>query len=167
MPKLDLPRPVPLLPTHQLVAQLHAGYSEQATLYQMLFGLTSRQRRSLGDGGDLAEFVELAGEKDRLLSQISALDGELESLRSQWMQSQQLVRESVTENLSPVFDEIIHAIQRTVSVEKDNERLLEQRRKRLSRLLTDAQPWRGRAATASRREAPAWASPVAAVCLSV
>jgi len=124
------------------VAQLVSGYSEEATLYRMLFGLTSRQRRCLGDGGDLSEFVELIDEKDSVLSQIAQLETELEPLRARWMSAPVAAREKVAEQLNPVLDEIIGTIQRTVSLERDNEQLLEMRRAELSRLLSDARRWR-------------------------
>ena len=124
------------------IAQLVAGYSEECTLYQMLFGLTSRQRRCLGDGGNLTEFVELIGEKDRVLGQITALEAELDPLRSAWISASSSLRDTVAERLNPVFDEIITTIQRTVELEKDNERLLERRRSELQRVLSDAQRWR-------------------------
>jgi hypothetical protein len=124
------------------IAQLVAGYSEECTLYQMLFGLTSRQRRCLGDGGDLTEFVELIGEKDRVLGQITALEAELDPLRSAWISAGSSLRDTVAERLNPVFDEIITTIQRTVELEKDNECLLERRRTELQRVLSGAHRWR-------------------------
>jgi len=125
-----------------VIAQLVAGYSEESTLYQMLFGLTSRQRRCLGDGGDLSEFVELIDEKDAVLNQITELEGELEPLRARWMSAPFAERERVAEQLNPVLDEIISTIQRTVALEQDNERLLETRRQELSHALSDARRWR-------------------------
>jgi hypothetical protein len=165
MPRTALLDRAPVLPAHHLAAQLHAGYSEQSSLYEMLLGVTSRQHRSLGDGGDLSEFVELTAEKDRLLGRINALDAELDPLRAQWMTAKSAAREMVAARLNPVFDEIIRAIQRTVAIEKDNERLLEARRERLGRLLAGARPWRVAASAARRPRSPAWASPVAAMCL--
>lgn len=132
--------PAPL--SKHLVAQLVAGYSEESTLYQMLFGLTSRQRRCLGDGGDLSEFVELIDEKDAVLNQITGLETELEPLRARWMAASFSQRERVAQRLNPVLDEIISTIQRTVALEHDNERLLETRRRELSRVLSDARRWR-------------------------
>ena len=128
--------------SEHLVAQLVSGYSEESTLYQLLFGLTSRQRRSLGDGGDLSEFVELVDQKEALLTQIVELEAELEPLRSSWMAVPGDERERVAERLNPVLDEIISSIQRTVELEHDNERLLEVRRRELHRALNDARRWR-------------------------
>lgn len=128
--------------SQHLVAQLISGYSEESTLYQMLFGLTSRQRRCLGDGGDLLEFVELIDEKDALLNQIAELETELEPLRARWMAASRQARERVADQFNPVLDEIIGTIQRTVGLERDNERLLEERRRELHRVLSDARRWR-------------------------
>ena len=128
--------------SRHLVAQLVSGYSEESTLYQMLFGLTSRQRRCLGDGGDLSEFVELIDEKDAVLDQIAELESELEPLRAEWMAAQYGERDKVADQLNPVLDEIIGTIQRTVSLERDNEHLLEVRRRELYRVLSDARRWR-------------------------
>jgi len=124
------------------VAQLVAGYSEEATLYQMLFGLTSRQRRCLGDGGDLSEFVELIDEKDAVLNQIAALEAELEPIRTVWTAARAAAREKVAADLNPILDEMISTIQRTVALERDNEHLLETRRRELQRVLSDARRWR-------------------------
>jgi len=123
-------------------AQLVAGYSEESVLYQMLFGLTSRQRRCLGDGGDLSEFVELIEQKDHILSQIEQLEAELDPVRTRWIHAAHARREELAEQLNPIFDEIIGTIQKTVTLEEDNERLLEERRRELSRALTDARKWR-------------------------
>jgi len=128
--------------SQHLVGQLVSGYSEESTLYQMLFGLTSRQRRCLGDGGDLMEFVELIDEKDALLRQIAELETELEPLRSRWMAASREAREQVADQFDPVLDEIISTIQRTVALEYDNERLLEERRRELHRVLSDTRRWR-------------------------
>ncbi len=125
-----------------LVAQLVSGYSEESTLYQMLFGFTSRQRRCLGDGGDLSEFVEIIDQKDAVLNQIAALESELESLRARWVAAPCAQREDAARQLNPVLDEIITTIQRTVELERDNERLLEARRRELHRVLADARRWR-------------------------
>jgi hypothetical protein len=125
-----------------LTAQLVSGYSEESTLYQLLFGLTSRQRRCLGDGGDLSEFVELIDEKDTVLSQIAELETELEPLRQRWVTAAPGPGGKVAQQLNPLFDEIINTIQRTVALERDNERLLEQRRCELHRVLCDARRWR-------------------------
>jgi len=124
------------------VAQLVAGYSEESVLYQMLFGLTSRQRRCLGDGGDVTEFVELIDQKDTVLGQIEGLETELEPLRARWMAVCPTEREKTTRQLNPLFDEIIATIQKTVCLEKDNERLLEKRRRELSKALADTHRWR-------------------------
>ena len=124
------------------IAQLVAGYSEESMLYQMLFGLTSRQRRCLGDGGDLSEFVELIDQKDSVLNQIEQLEAELEPLRSRWFSAGCAKRERLAEQLHPLLDEVISTIQRTVSLEHDNERLLEARRRDLSKALTDTRRWR-------------------------
>ena len=125
-----------------VVAQLVSGYSEESTLYQMLFGLTSRQRRCLGDGGDLSEFVELIDQKDAVLCQIEQLETELEPLRTRWMAATSSERERVAKQLNPLFDEVICTIQKTVSLEHDNERLLELRRRELSKALSDVRRWR-------------------------
>lgn len=125
-----------------LVAQLVSGYSEESTLYQMLFGFTSRQRRCLGDGGDLSEFVELIDQKDAVLNQIAALEAELESLRARWVSAPSAQRDEAARQLNPILDEIITIIQRTVELERDNERLLEARRRELHRVLADARRWR-------------------------
>jgi len=123
-------------------AQLVAGYSEESVLYQMLLGLTSRQRRCLGDGGDLSEFVELIDQKDAVLGQIEQLETELAPLRTHWVSASCMEREKVAGMLNPVFDEIIGTIQKTVSLEQDNERLLEVRRRELSKVLSDLRRWR-------------------------
>jgi hypothetical protein len=123
-------------------AQLAAGYSEESVLYQMLFGLTSRQRRSLGDGGDLSEFVELIDQKDAVLNQIGQLESELDPLRARWMSAPAGEQERVAKQLNPIFDEIISTIQKTVALEHDNERLLERRRQELSKTLSDVRRWR-------------------------
>ena len=128
--------------TKHAAAQLVAGYSEESLLYQMLFGLTSRQRRCLGDGGDLAEFVELIDQKDAVLNQIEQLEVELDPLRDCWMSAPRSKRENLAERLNPLFDEVIGTIQKTVAVEQDNERLLETRRRELTRALADAHKWR-------------------------
>ncbi len=125
-----------------VAARLLSGYSEESTLYQMLFGLTSRQRRCLGDGGDLSEFVELIDEKDAVLNQIARLEEELEPLRSRWMTAPFEQRERIAEKLNPLLDEVITSIRRTVELERDNERLLENRRRELAQALTDARRWR-------------------------
>ncbi len=125
-----------------VAARLLSGYSEESTLYQMLFGLTSRQRRCLGDGGDLTEFVELIDEKDAVLNQIARLEEELEPLRSLWMAAPFEQREKIAQNLNPLLDEIITSIRRTVELERDNEQLLETRRRELAQALTDARRWR-------------------------
>lgn len=134
-----------LLLTKHAAAQLVAGYSEESVLYQMLFGLTSRQRRCLGDGGSLAEFVELIEQKDSVLDQIETLEGELAPLRASWMASARSKREKLAERLNPLFDEVINTIQKTVAVEQDNERLLESRQRELTQALTDAHKWRPKA----------------------
>jgi|GEM_PF-3049055 len=123
-------------------AQLVAGYSEESVLYQMLFGLTSRQRRCLGDGGNLAEFVELIDQKDNVLRQLERLETELEPLRARWMNVPCAEREKLAEQLNPLFDEVISTIQKTVTLEQDNEQLLEMRRQELARALADARKWR-------------------------
>ena len=128
--------------TKHAAAQLVAGYSEESVLYQMLFGLTSRQRRCLGDGGSLAEFVELIEQKDSVLNQVETLEAELEPLRACWMASPRSKREELSERLNPLFDEVISTIQKTVAVEQDNERLLESRQRELTRALADAHKWR-------------------------
>jgi hypothetical protein len=125
-----------------MVAQLVSGYSEESTLYQMLFGLTSRQRRCLGDGGDMSEFVELIDEKDAVLNQIAELELELQPIRERWMAASTDEREEVAGRLNPVLDEIICSIKKTVSLERDNEALLEQRRRELYRVLSGARRWR-------------------------
>lgn len=134
----------PLLTKHA-AAQLVTGYSEESVLYQMLFGLTSRQRRCLGDGGNLAEFVELIEQKDSVLDQIEQLETELEPLRTCWMTSPHSERDKLTERLNPLFDEVISTIQKTVAVEQGNERLLESRRRELTQALTNAHKWRSEA----------------------
>ena len=128
--------------TKHAAAQLVAGYSEESVLYQMLFGLTSRQRRCLGDGGSLAEFVELIEQKDAVLAQIEQLEIELAPLRTCWLDSPRAQREKLAERLNPLFDEVINTIQRTVAVEQDNERLLESRQRELATALADAHKWR-------------------------
>ena len=124
------------------VAQLVAGYSEESVFYQMLYGLTSRQRRCLSDGGDISEFIELIEQKDALLGQIELLEAELAPLRANWMNASCTEREKIADKLNPVFDEIIGTIQKTVSLEKDNERLLDSHRRDLSKALSDASRWR-------------------------
>ena len=131
--------------TKHAAAQLVAGYSEESVLYQMLFGLTSRQRRCLGDGGNLGEFVELIEQKDSVLDQIEKLEAELEPLRNCWITSPCSKREQLSKRLNPLFDEVICTIQKTVAVEQDNERLLESRRLELTQALTDAHKWRSKA----------------------
>jgi flagellar biosynthesis/type III secretory pathway chaperone len=131
--------------TKHAAAQLVAGYSEESVLYQMLFGLTSRQRRCLGDGGNLGEFVELIEQKDSILDQIEKLEIELAPLRASWMASPRSNRESLAERLNPLFDEVISTIQKTVAVEQGNERLLESRQRELTRVLADAHKWRSEA----------------------
>lgn len=131
-------------------AQLVAGYSEESVLYQMLFGLTSRQRRCLGDGGNLAEFVELIDQKDAVLTQVEHLESELDPLRVRWLSASPTEREHTAKQLNPLFDEIIQTIQKTVSLEHDNERLLEVRRRELSQALTDLKRWRLPSAKASQ-----------------
>jgi len=128
--------------TKHAAAQLVAGYSEESVLYQMLFGLTSRQRRCLGDGGNLGEFVELVDQKDAVLNQIEQLEDELDPLRACWMSAPRVKRENLAERLNPLFDEVINTIQKTVAVEQDNERLLETRRRELTTALADARKWR-------------------------
>ncbi|MFO7898342.1 MAG: hypothetical protein R6V58_04700 [Planctomycetota bacterium] len=128
--------------SRNLVAQLVSGYSEECTLYHMLFGLTSRQRRCLGDGGDLSEFVELIDEKDAVLNQIAKVERNLEPVRARWMAAPFEERERVAGKLNPLLDEVITSIQRTVELERDNERLLETRRRELSQVLADARRWR-------------------------
>ena len=123
-------------------AQLVAGYSEESVLYQMLFGLTSRQRRCLGDGGNLSEFVELIDQKDSVLNQLERLESELEPLRARWMNVPCTEREKLADQLNPLFDEVISTIQKTVTLEQDNERLLEARRQELGKALADARKWR-------------------------
>ncbi len=123
-------------------AQLGAGYSEESVLYQMLFGLASRQRRCLGDGGNLAEFVELIDQKDEVLNQIEQLEADLDPVREQWMSAPSAERDRVGKQLDPLFDEVIETIQKTVSLEEDNERLLELRRRELSKALSNARKWR-------------------------
>lgn len=123
-------------------AQLVAGYSEESVLYQMLFGLTSRQRRCLGDGGNLTEFVELIDQKDAILGQVEQLERELDPLRVKWLTAAPVEREHLAKQLNPLFDEIIQTIQKTVTLEHDNERLLELRRRELSQALTDLKRWR-------------------------
>ena len=123
-------------------AQLVAGYSEESVLYQMLFGLTSRQRRCLGDGGNLSEFVELIDQKDGVLNKIEQLETDLDPLRTRWMMAPYASREELSEKLNPLFDEVINTIQKTVLLEQDNERLLETRRRELSKVLSDARRWR-------------------------
>ena len=124
------------------IAQLVTGYSEESMLYQMLFGLTSRQRRCLGDGGNLTEFVELIDQKDSVLNQIGQLETELEPLRLRWVAMPHAKREKYADQLNPLLDEIITTIRRTVALEQDNERLLETRRRELSKVLADARRWR-------------------------
>jgi hypothetical protein len=124
------------------IAELVAGYAEESTLYQMLYGLTSRQHRCLGNGGNLSEFLELISEKDRLLSRIAALEAEIEPLRSAWVAAGADRRDAVAERINPVFDEIITTIQRTVELERDNEQLLERRRVELQRVISDTRRWR-------------------------
>ncbi len=131
--------------TKYAAAQLVAGYSEESVLYQMLFGFTSRQRRCLGDGGNLGEFVELIEQKDSVLDQIEKLETELEPLRACWVASPHSKREKLAERLNPLFDEVIGTIQKTVAVEQDNERLLESRRRELTHALADAHKWRSEA----------------------
>ena len=131
----------PLLSKHAS-AQLVAGYSEESVLYQMLFGLTSRQRRCLGDGGDLSEFVELVEQKDAVLNQIEQLEHDLDPLRARWMAAPYAKREGLAGQLNPLFDEVITTIQKTVGLEHDNERLLEVRRRELAKVLSDAHRWR-------------------------
>ncbi len=133
-----------------LIAQLVSGYSEESTLYQMLFGFTSRQRRCLGDGGDLSEFVEIIDQKDAVLNQIAALESELESLRARWLAAPSAQRDEAARQLNPILDEIITTIQRTVELERDNERLLEARRRELHRVLADARRWRTPSADAAQ-----------------
>ena len=131
--------------TRHVAAQLVAGYSEESVLYQMLFGLTSRQRRCLGDGGSLVEFVELTDQKDAVLGQIEQLESEIEPLRACWLMAPPARREKLAEQLNPLFDEVVNTIQKTVTVEQDNERLLETRRRELAQALADAHKWRSRA----------------------
>lgn len=128
--------------TGHRAAQLVAGYSEEAVLYQMLFGLTSRQRRCLGDGGDLTEFIELIDKKDSVLAQIEKLEKELESLRQRWTSLECPEHDLLAQQLNPILDEIIGTIQKTVSLEHDNERLLEGRRRELTQALSEAKRWR-------------------------
>lgn len=128
--------------TKHAAAQLVAGYSEESVLYQMLFGLTSRQRRCLGDGGNLGEFVELIDQKDAVLDKIERLEDELDPLRACWLSAPRVKREELAERLNPLFDEVISTIQKTVTVEQDNERLLETRRRELTTALADARKWR-------------------------
>ena len=135
-------------------AQLVAGYSEESVLYQMLFGLTSRQRRCLGDGGNLAEFVELIDQKDGVLDQIEQLEGELDPLRACWMNAPLTKREKLAERLNPLFDEVISTIQKTVAVEEDNERLLETRRRELTTALANARKWRSGTPGCAPADAP-------------
>lgn len=123
-------------------AQLVAGYSEEAVLYQMLFGLTSRQRRCLGDGGDLTEFIELIDKKDSVLAQIETLEKELDPLRTRWTAVECPEHDLLAKQLNPIFDEIISIIQKTVGLEHDNERLLEGRRVELTQALSEAKRWR-------------------------
>ncbi len=90
--------------TMDAAAQLVAGYSEESALCQALFGLTSWRRRWLGDGGDLAESVELIEQKDSVFDQPEKLKVEPAPPCDFWMASPCWQREKLAERLGPFYD---------------------------------------------------------------
>ena len=90
--------------TKHATAQVVAGHSEGSVLYRMLFGLTSRRRRRPGDGGNLAESVELIEQKDSVLDQSEQPETKVESLRGWWTTNPYWEREKLAERLGPRYD---------------------------------------------------------------
>ena len=114
--------------------KLLAPLEEQLALYKKLKELTGRQRELVSEE-DPAALLALLGERQQLLDQLAALDGEVAPIRRSWDRLSSTLPGAVLRRATAVFQESRRLLENILASDQKDTELLEGRKANVAEAL--------------------------------
>jgi len=123
------PRAAAMAEDIQAVSErLTRSYERELELYSAILELAQKQQEQLAASDGIREFVALLHRKEGLIRMIDKIETEMERDKALWVNVPENQKSRWSAELNRVLDRIIALIERIMSVERENEKLLRRRK---------------------------------------
>ncbi|MCM8813577.1 MAG: flagellar protein FlgN [Candidatus Omnitrophica bacterium] len=122
----------------QVGKSIKAKLEEQLRCYAVIHELSRRQKEML-DHGDTAVLMGLLAKKQKFVTRIDLLQGELQKLRQDWDGVKDAAPTALKSELRTLTGKIARVLEETVDLEKQNIDIAESRQKEIKQKMRDMQ----------------------------